>query len=133
MYLQALKLANEAHSGQNRKDSNVPYIIHPIRVSGYFNDDFRKTVAILHDILEDTEITKSKLLKLFTSRVVQTVEILTHREGENYFDYIRRVAQNEIATEIKIADIADNLSDNLSMLPQSILERYTQALNILIN
>jgi (p)ppGpp synthase/HD superfamily hydrolase len=51
MYLTALKIAHHAHKGQTRKDSNVPYIVHPIRVSGYFNDDFRKTIAVLHDVV----------------------------------------------------------------------------------
>lgn len=132
MYLQALKIAHKAHSGQFRKDSNVPYIVHPIRVSGYFNDDYRKTIALLHDVIEDTGMTLEYLSKLFPQNVVVVVGLLSRKEDEKYFDYIKKISLHEIATEIKIADIADNLSDTILVISESMIERYTKSLDILL-
>jgi len=132
MYIQALKIAHKAHQGQFRKDSNVPYIVHPIRVSSYFSDDYRKTVAVLHDVIEDTAMTLKDLADLFPHKVVVVVGLLSRKEDENYFEYIKKISLHETATEIKIADIVDNLSDTLSVISESMLERYIKSLNILI-
>ncbi len=132
MYIQALKIAYKAHAGQYRKDSCVPYIVHPIRVSGYFNDDLRKTICVLHDVVEDTDIKLKDLEKIFPEKVVSIVDLLSRNKEEKYFDYIRKISKNEIATEIKIADIIDNLSDRISIISESMLERYVKSLDILI-
>lgn len=132
MYKEALKIAYKAHDGQYRRDSYVPYIVHPIRVSNCFNDDFRKTIAVLHDVIEDTSITYDDLNQ-FSMNVIKILEMLTKRENENHFDYVDRVKQNEIAIEIKIADIVDNLSDTISIQPMTFLYRYNKSLKILIN
>jgi len=132
MYLKALKIAHRAHKSQTRKDSCVPYIVHPIRVSGYFNDDLRKTIAILHDIIEDTAVTLGDLAKVFPDNVVVVVGLLSKKKEEKYFDYIKKIALHETATEIKIADIVDNLSDTISIISPSMIDRYVKALNILI-
>jgi len=132
MYNKALEIAYNAHSGQTRRDSCVPYIVHPIRVSQKFQSDFEKTIAILHDVVEDTDITIKDLKKHFPYPVINEVDALTRRDGEKHFDYIERVAEREIATKIKIADIVDNLSDSLSVQPKSMIERYNKSLEILI-
>lgn len=132
MFQQALKIAYIAHSGQYRRDSNVPYIAHPLRVSNCFNDAFKKTIAILHDVIEDTKLTIEDLQKDFPKKVVEIVDILSKREDETHFEYIRRVSKNEIATEIKIADIIDNLSDTICIQPKSMIDRYNKSLKILI-
>lgn len=133
MYLKALKIAYKAHDGQVRRDSCVPYIVHPIRVSQQFQDDFRKTIAILHDIVEDTDITINDLKNNFPSKVLEIIDILTHKKKDTHFEYIKKVLKNEIATEIKIADIIDNLSDTICVQPQSMIDRYNKSLKILIN
>lgn len=135
MYLQALKLAYTSHDNQLRKQSCVPYITHPIRVANCFNDDFAKTVAVLHDIIEDTPITKQDLDKTFNTSVGEVVDILTRKEEEKHFDYIWRIKNSGsyLAIEIKIADIIDNLSDTLKVCEQSMVDRYNKSLKILIN
>ncbi len=135
MYLQALKLAYTAHDNQLRKQSCVPYIVHLIRVANCFNDDFAKTVAVLHDIIEDTPITKQDLDKTFNTSVGEVVDILTRKEEEKHFDYIWRIKNSgsSLAIEIKIADIIDNLSDTLKVCEQSMVDRYNKSLKILIN
>jgi len=132
MYQKALKIAYKAHNKQLRRDSNIPYIIHPIRVSQVFNDDFRKTIAILHDVIEDTDITFDDLRKNFSDKIINVIDCLSRRENEQYFDYIKRLSKNEIAIEIKIADMIDNLSDTLSIQPISMINRYNKTLKMLI-
>lgn len=134
MYRRALKLAYKAHDGQLRKDSNVPYIIHPIRVSYCFNDLTRKTIAILHDVIEDTSFDFDDLRDAgMPDRIMNIVDILTRKKYETHMEYVKRVSKNEIATEIKIADIVDNLSDTISVQKQSMIDRYNKSLEILTN
>ena len=134
MFNQALKIAYEAHDGQFRRETRVPYIVHPIRVSLNFNDDFRKTIAILHDVIEDTDVTINDLVSQgFPGGMLKILDILTKKDGEKHLDYIRNVAKSEVAKVIKMADIVDNLSDALSVQPESLIKRYNQSLKILIN
>ena len=130
MYIKALKIAYKAHAGQLRKESNIPYIVHPLRVANCFNDTVRKTIAILHDVVEDTELNLEDLS--FPKSVLEAVDSMTKRTGEKHFDYIKRVKKNELATEIKIADIVDNLSDTLAVQPKSMIKRYNKSLEILL-
>lgn len=132
MYLEALKIAYKAHAGQTRKESCVPYITHPIRVASQFSDDHRKTIAVLHDVIEDTSV-RLENLNMFPVSVLVSLDALTKRIGETHFDYINRLKKNEIAREIKIADIIDNLSDCLTVPSEGMIKRYNKSLDILIN
>jgi len=132
MFIEAFQLAYKYHNGQLRKQSCVPYIVHPYRVSCCFQDDFKKTIAILHDIVEDTDMTLEELQKHFPPYVVCRIDYLTRREGEKHFDYIKRGKNDEVATEIKIADIMDNLSDTICVVEKSMADRYNKSLKILL-
>lgn len=126
MYKLALQIANQAHKRQFRKDGKTPYILHPLRVSWHFKDDYRKTIAVLHDVLEDS----NQDLSMFPKKVTDILKILT-KKGD-YFSYIKKISENEIATQIKIADILDNLADDCFQIPDSQIKRYYKALKILI-
>ncbi len=128
MYKRALEFITKKHAGQKRNNGH-PYIIHPIRVSKEMRSDTEKIVALLHDVLEDTEATIEELGE-FGPAVVEAVIALTHQEGENYFSYIERLKRNEIARAVKIADISDNLKDNPSV---HAMEKSATALEMLIN
>jgi len=107
-----------------------PYIIHPLRVSQEVSGDLEKTCALLHDVIEDTPTTYDELKEVFSEEIATIVEILTHRKGESYVDYIHRVKQNPHAVSIKIADICDNLSDSPS---ERAIDKSATALDILLN
>ena len=128
-YQEALKFITLKHNGQKRLNGN-PYIIHPIRVSQEVSSDLQKTCALLHDVIEDTETSVEEISKIFGFEVATIVEILTHRKGESYLDYIKRIVLNDDAVAIKIADICDNLCDSPS---SHAIEKSAQALDILIN
>ena len=107
----ALELACDAHAGQVDK-AGAPYILHCIRVANSVSSEEEKIVAILHDVLEDTALTEEDLLAAgFSKEVVDAVVCLTRAEGEKYGDYLERVAQNAITTQVKLADMLDNSNE----------------------
>jgi len=129
MYKKALEFITRKHQGQKRRNGN-PYIIHPIRVSQEVFSENEKIVALLHDVIEDTNTTIEEVEKLFGKEVSEAVEAITHRKGESYHDYILRVKENYIATAVKIADISDNLKDSPS---DHAIEKSAKGLDLLIS
>lgn len=103
----AMQIAYKAHHGQY--DINgVPYIFHPYHVAEQMNDEFTVCAALLHDVVEDTDITIEELEKIFPSEVTKAVKLLTHDKNTDYFAYIDKIKSNPIAKAVKLADIAHN-------------------------
>jgi len=135
----AIVLAANAHKGQ--KDRNgEPYIMHPARVMSQLWGHDERMVAILHDVVEDTDVTLDDLRKAgYPDRIVEAVDAISRRKdaGESFSQYIQRVKTNPLATKVKIADLKDN--SNLDRLPKveafdlKRLDRYNRALQYLIN
>lgn len=111
----ALELAERAHHGQKDK-AGQPYVEHLKRVASSMPNDILKTIAILHDILEDTFVTRDMLLHLFSSTVVYNVDRLTRKDGESYSEYIDKILGSIPACKVKLADLEDNM--NLSRLKE---------------
>lgn len=105
--IKAMNLAYNAHHGQLDK-GGVPYIFHPIHLAEQMDDEISTCVALLHDTVEDTDVTLSQLAREFPMEVVDAVELLTHAEGVDYFDYVRAIRDNPIAVKVKLADLAHN-------------------------
>ena len=109
LYDKALQIAVRAHKGQKDKAGH-DYILHPIRVSERCDDPRAKIVALLHDTIEDTNVTADYLREEgFTEEIGEAVLAVTRREGEEYDDYVRRAAQNELGRMVKRADLEDNM------------------------
>lgn len=116
IFTTAYYIASKAHEGQVDK-AGKDYFSHLVRVANNFKDfafgDYSlQTVAILHDILEDTWVTEDILRKLFPENICDAVVSLTRKESESYGDYIKRDAENPIAIKVKIADLEDNLDSS---------------------
>ena len=108
-YARAVQIATEAHAGQTDK-AGAPYLMHPLRVAAAVHRPDEKLVAVLHDVVEDSNWTLDRLREEgFSDAVVAAVDALTHREGEDYFDAARRAGANPLARVVKIADLADNM------------------------
>ena len=105
---EAEALARAAHATQTDK-SGEPYYEHLRRVAAKLEDDRARTVALLHDVLEDTPVTEDELRAQFPSEIVDAVAALTRRCDEPPDDYYLRVRANPLALRVKIADIHDNL------------------------
>ena len=96
----------------DKKDKGgEPYIFHLKRVADNFkNDEKLYTIALLHDFVEDcAEWGIEKLEEYFDLSIFMAVDALTKRKGENYYDYMLRVASNENAIKVKLADLKDNM------------------------
>jgi len=103
----ALEIAFAAHAGQTDKVGR-PYIYHPLAVASKFEGVLLRTVAILHDVVEDTDVTMDHIRREFPSLVVEAVDAITRREGESHDDYLARVGTNMTAREVKLADVNHN-------------------------
>ena len=133
----ALELALEKHKNQTDKAGN-PYILHPLHVMENVNSKEGKIVAILHDIIEDTDVTEDYLLKIgLSKRIVDAVVALTRSEDMDYQEYIKNLSSNPLANEVKLADLEHNMDlKRLPTLEEKDLERnrkYQIAYHYLIN
>jgi (p)ppGpp synthase/HD superfamily hydrolase len=115
----AIALAARAHRGQQyASPEREPYIFHPLRVMLTLADPADQIVAVLHDAVEDTELGLVDLVDSgYPPDIVEAVDAITHRPGESYDEYIRRVAANEISRRVKLADLRENLANNRRLPP----------------
>ncbi len=112
----AIAIAVEAHKGQ-RDRYGAPYILHPLRVMARVEDAQAKTLAILHDVVEDTDWSFGDLKREgFSDEILQALDCVTKREGEAYEDFVQRSASNPLARRVKLADLEDNM--DLRRLPE---------------
>lgn len=106
----ALRIAVEAHMGQRDKNG-MPYILHPLAVMSKVDGLELKTIAVLHDTIEDTYVTADFLMERGIPKdIVEVVELLTKPKDEDYESYLRRVKENPKAKAVKLADLAHNTS-----------------------
>lgn len=131
----AMQIAIKVHSGQIDKGGK-DYISHPVRVAENSNSEEEKIVALLHDTIEDGDITSDYLLMQgFPRDIVEAVMSVTRNEGEDYFRFIHRCKENLIGRKVKIADLRDNMDiTRLNELTEKDIERlkkYHRAYRIL--
>jgi (p)ppGpp synthase/HD superfamily hydrolase len=132
MLEQAIALAVEQHRGQVDK-AGQPYILHPLRVMLAVSGETAQIVAVLHDVVEDCNITFDDLRCLgFTEEVIMALDGVTRRDDETYSEFIARSGQNPISRQVKLADLQDNM--DIRRLPVELtnkdisrLQRYRRA------
>jgi (p)ppGpp synthase/HD superfamily hydrolase len=111
---QAIALAVQAHLGQTDK-AGQPYILHPLRLMLSLRSEDEQIVAVLHDVVEDTDLTLDALRQHgFPEHVVAAIGLLSKQPGDTYEAFIDRLSGNLLAVRVKLADLADNM--NLSRL-----------------
>lgn len=135
MINKALNIAYKAHHGQKDK-GNVPYIFHPYHIAEKFNNETDICVAILHDVLEDTFVSKEELEGYFPKEVIEPLVLLTRSTHDTYFEYIKNICSNPIARKVKIEDIKHNLVFERiqnKKRNEKLEKRYLKALEILKN
>lgn len=135
----AMKIAYEAH--KNQYDiSGVPYIFHPMIVASSMQDEITTCVALLHDVAEDTEISLEQLAEEFPESIMEPLRLLTHKEGTDYFEYIKKIKTNKNALKVKLSDIKHNMDESRIVgvdVPKEKLDwwrfKYKRALKILLD
>lgn len=126
-------MAEICHEGQCRKGAGEPYVYHLRRVADQLKGWKLKTVAFLHDVVEDTDVSLENLIPFFPTDIIVAVDAMTKMNGEDYQDYLIRVKENILARQVKIADLNDNLHD-IDELPVNYTKmkaKYNTALSFL--
>ncbi len=136
----ALHLASFAHRAQSY--GSHPYTYHLEGVAElaidhvWANDlgiDTIQTVCYLHDILEDTAISKETLLNIFGSEVADAVSLLTKSEPPFDYDlYISNIKKSRLALVVKVADATFNLRESALQGNKKRVERYAKLLCSLV-
>ena len=131
----AYKIAKKAHLGQVDKAGEA-YIKHPEKVASFVKTDEEKAVAYLHDVIEDTELTLENLYEYdFSKEVIEAVDIITKKRGEDYQSYLNSVKKNKLARAVKLADLRHNSNlTRLTKVTEKDIERkekYQKAINFL--
>ena len=131
----ALKISFEAHKDQLDK-SGIPYVYHPYEVASGLNTEEAVCVALLHDVVEDTDTTLEELEKEgFGKTVIDALKLLTHSDDTPYFDYIRAIKQNPLATAVKLSDLKHNSTRSrmnvITDWDEKRYQKYAQAMKML--
>lgn len=136
--IRAMNIAYTAHYGQMDK-AGVPYIFHPLHLAEQMEDEISCCAALLHDTVEDTDVTLEDLKQEFPAEVVEAVRLLTHDPDDDYFDYVRAIKANPVAMKVKLADLAHNTDDTRFAgveVPKErigfLRDKYTKAKAILL-
>jgi len=113
----AIALAAAAHRGQRYASPDAePYIFHPLRVMLACADPSDRIAAVLHDVIEDTDVELAHLAEAgYPPEIVAALDSLTRRPDEPYDDYIERAAANAMARRVKLVDLRENLANNLRL------------------
>ncbi len=133
----AIRLARIYHQGQVDK-GKCPYIEHPLRVMKGVESIEEKVLAVLHDVLEDCDVSSEQLIKEgIPEYLVEKLEVLCKGKNEKYFDYIGRLKVDQSIINVKLSDLKDNM--NLKRLKKITekdikrVEKYEKAKEILEN
>ena len=128
----ALKLCFKAHKDQVDK-IGMPYVFHPFHLAEQMDDEISTVCALLHDVVEDSDVSFKDLWDMgFPLQVVDVLKLLTHDKSVLYMDYVAKIATNPIAKKVKIADLKHNSDlsrlDVVDKKAQERCEKYKKAL-----
>ena len=131
----ALIISFNAHKNQVDK-SGVPYVYHPFHLAEQMDDEYSTCVALLHDVVEDSNISIDDLKSEgFPIEVINAIEMMTHDDNVSYLDYVKTIKTNPIASKVKLADLKHNSDlSRLDVVDNKVLERvekYKKAISIL--
>lgn len=137
MTKKALKLSFEAHKNQVDK-SGMPYVYHPFHLAEQMKDEEATIVALLHDVVEDTDYTLDDLSSMgFSDKIIEAISLMTHDKDIPYMDYVAQIAKNPIAKAVKLADLRHNSDltrlDAVTYKDLKRMEKYKKAIALLEN
>ena len=132
----AIKIMFDTHKLQVDK-SGLPYVFHPYEVASKLDDEYSVCVALLHDVVEDGDLTFDDLSNDFPSEVIEALRLLTHDSSVDYFDYVNNIKSNPIARRVKLSDLEHNMTlsrlDSPTESDYKRVEKYKRAYSILKN
>ena len=108
----AMKICFDAHKNQVDK-GGIPYVFHPFHLAEQMDTEEEICVALLHDVVEDTDYTIEDLKKYgFSKNILEAIALLTHDDEVPYMEYVRKIKKNSIARKVKLADLKHNSDSN---------------------
>ena len=131
----ALAICFEAHKDQADK-SGLPYVFHPFHLAEQMEDEVTTVVALLHDVVEDTDWTFEGLAaEGFAPEAIAALRLLTHNDDTLYLDYVAKIKPDPIARAVKLADLRHNSDlSRLDAVDDEALrrrEKYLEAIRLL--
>ncbi len=131
----ALRISFHAHKDQFDK-SDIPYVYHPYEVASGFETENEVCVALLHDVVEDTDMTFEALAREgFGEDIIGALKLLTHDSETPYFDYVRKIKRNPLAASVKLADLRHNSTRSrmnvITDWDEKRYRKYEEAIKIL--
>ena len=131
----AMKLCFDAHKEQVDK-SGLPYVFHPFHLAEQMSNENTTVVALLHDVVEDSNYTFADLQELgFSESVLAALRLLTHDESVPYMDYVAAIKKNPVARAVKLADLRHNSDlsrmDEVTEKTLARREKYLAAIRLL--
>ena len=131
----ALKLSFEAHKNQIDK-SGMPYVYHPFHLAEQMHTEEETIVALLHDVVEDTDYSIEDIKASgFSDQVIEALALMTHDKSIPYMEYIKKIKSNYIAKAVKVADLKHNSDlSRLDIIDGKAIERvqkYADAVHLL--
>ena len=135
MTKKAMKLCFEAHKEQVDK-SGMPYVFHPLNLAEQMHDEKTTIVALLHDVIEDTDYTFEDLRAGgFNNEIIEALRLMTHDDSVPYMEYVTAIKSNPIASAVKLADLEHNSDlSRLDVIDEKALkrkEKYATAIALL--
>ena len=132
----ALKLCFEAHKDQLDK-SDMPYVFHPFHLAEQMTDEVTTIVALLHDVIEDTDYTLENLRDMgFSEAALEAIALMTHAPDVPYMDYVAKIKTNPVARAVKLADLRHNSDmtrlDQVTPWDETRAEKYKKAMALLL-
>lgn len=131
----AMKLCFDAHKDQTDK-SGLPYVFHPMHLAEQMTEEAATVVALLHDVVEDTDYTLEDLRAFgFSEEAVAAIACMTHDKSVPYLAYVAKIKDNPIARQVKLADLRHNSDltrlDTVDEAALARIEKYRQAIALL--
>ena len=140
LLFKTLELVIKLFEGKTDK-GGLPYLNHLMKVYAGVSDYQEKIIALLHDVVEDTDVTFKDLKEFgYSDDIIEALTYLTKQKGEYYPDYIERIinSDNKLALEVKLADLTHNIDINRIKDPsvndyERVTKRYIPAYNKILN
>lgn len=134
--IKAMRIAYEAHKDQYDK-GGMPYIFHPYHLAEQLDEEYEICVALLHDVVEDTDVTIENIAtEGFPKEICDAVKLLTRDRSLSYMDYVRTIKGNPLAKKVKLLDLEHNSDPNRPLKDPikkaALMERYAEAKKILL-
>ena len=131
----AIRTCFDAHKKKNDL-GGIPYVFHPFHLAEQMETEEETCAALLHDVVEDTDMTFADLEKKgFPSDVLDALKLLTHDKSVPYLQYVEALSGNRIAARVKLADLRHNSDltrmDEITETELKRVEKYKAAMQLL--